>query len=168
MPGKGDEVKWFLYPVLSPEHAYKTRIRELTNPEADAPALLRFAPGSPLLPHPERVAMFVKTDRFATVGSLPSGTADEAGVEGLLIDGWNPGGGAGESLARRFPDLRLDRVLVLSEGRRPTSTVASVGILLGGIVVAAAGLAGFAFVRRRRPPAAEFRSTRPSRRLRRR
>jgi hypothetical protein len=70
--------------------------------------------------------------------------------------------------AIQFPDLDPERLLILSDGHRPTSKFGSIMTALGGLFTAAAGLAGWAILRRRRPPKPGFRPTRPSRHRRRR
>jgi hypothetical protein len=154
-----EELAYVVYPIVSREHPYLTRMRERREPEPAAlPGLelpsLDLPPlrGS-ALPAPERFAVLVRTDRFVDEDSVPNGTVDATSVTGLLVDyPWDRGGAIDRAIRERYPDLDPGRVLVLEDGVGPTSTASGAGMMLGGIALAAGGLAGLMFLWRRQPP----------------
>lgn len=127
-PDRATEVNYALYPVISLEHPYLAK-----GPDG---ALA----GGPL----EEFAVLVRTERFTNVGRIPGDMKRERSVEGLVINRIRELDSEERRLiGKQFPGLDLRRVLILDEGRRPTSGggamlmfVAAGVLVVGGAVVA--------------------------------
>ncbi len=81
----------------------------------------------------ETFSVLVKTRQFKTVGSLPEEWAKGEPIRGLVVNRiYNLKKDESELLARSFPGIDLDKVLVLYEGRTPTSRTMVFALLGGG------------------------------------
>ncbi len=128
-PNPNSKVNFVYYPILSSSHPYLKRVDEALErygswedvPEAEQPRFDDFA-------------VLVRSERIQKVGSIPEGDWDEAdAVQGLIVNGVRSLGVEERALLQRsFPTLRLDTVLILEEGRTPSSPVACLGMLAGG------------------------------------
>ncbi len=90
------------------------------------------------LPKLENYTVVVKTKRFERFGDLPQGLqAAESPVKGIFINkisSLNPE--EKKLLAEGCPGIDLDSVLILEEGRSPSSSGAAWAALVGGVVIA--------------------------------
>ena len=97
--------------------------------------------------HPPTIKEFkvlVKTNKFKTIGGIPDDFPLEPSLQGLVINRIHSLGKDEKNLIQQsFPQLDLTKVLILEEGRKPTSSLLALGMVLGGIVVAASGGIGF-------------------------
>jgi hypothetical protein len=140
VPGE-TEINDCIYPVISERHPVLAALeawseRRSEGETADEPTL-------------EKVAVLVKTERFGTVGAIPDDSRWEAGVRGLVINRVRSLKPDESRLIREsLPGVDLSRVLILEEGRTPTSGRGSVALFLLAALVAAGGVVCLSFWRR--------------------
>ncbi len=132
----GSKINHLYVPIVPQDHPY-LRAMDVAQNEEDLP------------PAPD-VAMILKTKKYKTYGALPEELySNWDGVQGVVINEIEKIGDEEMALLREgFPQLQADKVLVLEEGRKPTSPMAAYGIVAGGIVLAFAGVGGLAAGRR--------------------
>ncbi len=160
----GTPINFCLYPVISKNHPYHAELAEWrkrmgAGERADEPEI-------------REIAVLVKTERYATVGGIPDEAAWENSIQGLVINRIR----SLQSDERRLildslPGVDLTRVLILEDGRTPTSTGGSMLLFLLAALSGGGGIACFVLGkrfeskgrRRRRGPAPEERpeATRP-------
>lgn len=145
-PKPSATVTYAYYPIISNEHPFLVRLRELREqygdaeiPEAEVPSL-------------ESFTVLVKTKKFKTFGSIPDEVfAHESGVQGLLINRIAALDSEDKRLLRQnFPKVDFDRILILEAGRRPSSPLKSLGLIAGGLLVILGGPVGLYLFSRRR------------------
>jgi len=92
-----------------------------------------------------QLAVLVKTKRFKKFGAIPDVLmTEENAVQGLVINTVDSLDREEEKLLKqRFPRIDVDNVLILQEGRKPTSLFASGGMILGGLALILVGGALF-------------------------
>lgn len=130
-----DQLDYLYYPVVSESHPYNKAVDAVVAkyqgeaiPEEEQPSL-----GS--------LGLLVKTKRFDAMSDVPEQWGEEASVTGLLIhDIEGLKSGEKEILAEAYPDLVLDDVMILEEGREPSSATTALLIMLGGLGGALGGL----------------------------
>jgi len=127
-PSGSSKVTMCYYPIVSAEHPL---IQAIANESED------FDFGN--------LAVVVKTKRFKTFGALPDDIlAQENAVQGLLINKIDSLDGEEKKLLQEsFPSVDVDKVLILQEGRKPSSVFLSLGMLLGGVVLSLLGIGSF-------------------------
>lgn len=132
------KVQFAYFPIISQAHPWFAEARAATAryggdvdavPEKEWPEIKQFA-------------VLVKTSsRFPTVGSIPDEWGEGEAVSGLVINRVKKlSGEERDMIQQSFPQLDLEKVLILEEGRRPKSAVASLGMAGGGVLLAMAGL----------------------------
>ncbi len=139
-PGPDTKVNHCYYPIISPEHPFIEALNKLVEEHGGLDNL----PDEVSFPEIADFAVLVKTRRFKTVGAIPGGLADEASVQGLVINRIASLGDEEEKLVKEsFPSINLETVLILEEGRKPASLGKSLGMLFGGLALAVLGLGLF-------------------------
>ena len=127
-------IEYAYYPVLSAEHPY---FRALD--DAREEGIEQIANDFPTV---QSFSVLVKTKQFKTVGSLPEGWGKGEPVSGLVVNRiYKLKKDEAELLALSFPGVDLDHVLVLQEGRTPTSRMLVFALLGGGAGTSLAGVA---------------------------
>lgn len=138
-PGATTKIDYVYYPIISVDHPFFVRLRELTEqhgslddvPDAEWPLIDTFS-------------AIVKSTDFGTIGSIPEGIGANDSVQGLVI---NLIGGLDSEeqslLHQSFPKIDVNKVLIIESGRTPASAVKSLGITAGGVLVSLLGLGGF-------------------------
>jgi hypothetical protein len=144
-PGPATELDFVYYPLVSEQHPFMVKWQGLLATYGSFDAV----PGEEREPLPQ-VAMLVRSERFARLGDVPTETWEHGDrLHGLLVnDVRSLGPDARQLLRQSFATLDFDRVLILEEGRRPSSPAATLGMMGGGGILSLLGLASF-FVRRR-------------------
>lgn len=140
--GSSDEVsgstavKETYYPILSPEHPFIKAVDALLDQYPDG------IPDEVELPELTGIKAIVKTKRFKKVVDFPEVFLQrEEGVQGIVINEIESLGTEEADLMREsFPGADLENVLLIEEGRTPTSTMNSLGMMGGGIVLIALGI----------------------------
>lgn len=116
------------YPIVSrsnPEIQNLAGIENAADPddEPEPPAL------------PTGFSVLVKTTRFKTLGDLPTVSARaETGVEGLVINILDPIQSDERKLIQdQFPNLDMNKILILEEGRKPSTATTAKLMIYGGL-----------------------------------
>ena len=124
------------YPIISDSHPFFMKLTLLVAQYGDIDRIPDKA-----FPNVDNFTVLIKTERFDTVGSIPKDWKEEKSVTGLVINKIKKlDGKERELMNQSFPKVDLDKVLILEEGRTPTSSVAALGMIVGGVVLIIAGL----------------------------
>jgi len=151
-PGPGPPITYCFYPIVSRSHPAVQAIEGFARKAGAAGNL----PDLEMLPDVTDFRVLVKTKRFETAGSIPDNTNVAASVEGLIINRISSLGSDEKDLIRKqFPKVNLDKVLILEEGRKPTSLLAAVGMILGALVLVGGGIAACFAKRGKKPVVAD-------------
>lgn len=144
-PGPATKVDYVYYPVVSADHPFIAKWNALLATYGD----FEHVPDDEFEPLPQ-IVMLVRTERFAHVRNLPTAPWERADrLQGLVVNQVRALDADARRLLREsFPLLPLDQVLILEEGRQPTSTVKAMGVMGGGGLLSLLGLASL-FLRRR-------------------
>ena len=113
---------YVLVPIFSPEHPfYKewSKQREEGNVRLD------------------KLRVVLRTTRHATLADIPAWTVEEPSLEGMVVNDIQSLGKDEIALLREeFPGANFEDVLLIEEGRRPTSLLVSACCLVGGTLLA--------------------------------
>jgi len=140
-PTDESKVDFAYYPIISHEHPFPATLAELANKYAG-----KEWPADVKVPEIENFAVLVKTKRFATIGSIPSEIDGAENVKGLVVNTVDKLNSDEAALVKQsFPGIDLEKVLILQEGRRPSSLIVSQATMAGGITLGFAGLAWLVF-----------------------
>ena len=93
----------------------------------------------------DNFAVMVKTNQFKTIGAIPKSDFSEVtSIQGLIINEIDGLDSKEKDLVRsNFASIDFDKVLILEANRQPASLVKSLGMTLGGGVIALLGIAWF-------------------------
>jgi hypothetical protein len=139
-PGPSTKVSHAYYPVISTEHPFNVAWDAL----AEKYGSFDEVPETETFPDLTTFAVLVKTKRFDTVGSIPDGISDEPSIQGLLINRVSGLDKEEEKLIKQsFPQVDVDSLLILEEGRKPSGYLKSFGMIFGGAVLALLGVGWF-------------------------
>jgi len=128
-PNANTKLNYVLYPVVSRSHPLaKTIDAGHTDKDSVIQAL-------------SSVSIVVKTNRFATKGSIPQQFQNVDNLEGLIINNVESlGKKEVELLHESFPQMDASKVIFIEQGRLPKPLVATIGMIAGGVVLALLGL----------------------------
>ncbi|MCB0214050.1 MAG: hypothetical protein KDJ52_32230 [Anaerolineae bacterium] len=124
------QVAYAYYPIISDEHPFLNKLRELDAkygrieaiPNDEFPTLNEFA-------------VLVKSHEFKTIGALPDAWQEEESIRGLVINRITSLDKDEERLVREnFPNLDFSKILILEEGREPSSNSYSLGMMGSGLL----------------------------------
>ena len=133
-PTASTSVSYCYYPIISDSHPFIVSLGKLREKYASLQAVPEHE-----FPRVDDFSVLVKTSRFKTVGSIPEEWTDESDVTGLVINRVASLRSKEKKLIHEsFPNVNLDTVLILQEGRKPSSALASLGLMFGGIVLSSA------------------------------
>jgi hypothetical protein len=120
---KNPPIDYSIYPIIS--H---------TNPMlAEWEAALAQKDGNDRVPQLTQLAVLIKTDKFKHLQEIPQQAKEEAHITGLVINRIRSlEADEAKLIHEQFPRVDLDRVLLLEEGRRPTTGSTSIGLMAGG------------------------------------
>ncbi len=119
-------VDYAYYPILSDEHSYFDQVDALGD---------RYGTGGTLLeqdiPAVGTFAVLVRTRAFKRLGEIPSGSWEDAeNLRGLVVNRVRTLGHDEQPLLlRSFPSIDLTKIIILEEGRRPSSRAYALGML---------------------------------------
>jgi hypothetical protein len=135
--GPGTRIDYYYYPVLSQQHPYLVQLRALSEKYGSTDAIPEDE-----LPTLENFAVLIKSDQFATIGSIPDTWEMTPQVRGLAVNQIaSLNNDEAQLLRDSFPALDVHRVVILEAGRRPSSVATSVGMISGGSIIALLGTA---------------------------
>ncbi|MEO0794408.1 MAG: hypothetical protein AAFX93_04575 [Verrucomicrobiota bacterium] len=135
-PSNSAKVNYTYYPIISNDHPYNVAIDGLIAKYGD-PSLI------PEGEYPTFGQFFVlvKSKKFKTIGAIPDIWGDEESVQGLVVNRINELDNEELGLLKQsFPLVDMNKVLILEEGREPSSAGKSIGMMAGGVVLALFGL----------------------------
>lgn len=133
------------YPIISNEHPFLKQIDDVINQYGDVDSV-----PDEEWPELESFSVLVKTRKFKTFGDIPDDWEDAKSVQGLVINRISSlDDEEAELIKSSFPSLDLEKVLILEEGRKPSSTAKAGGMMGGGGIVILAGL-GWLIVSRKK------------------
>jgi hypothetical protein len=136
-PAPSAKVNYCFYPIISGEHEFIRALGELDEKYHGLDNVPANIPG----PEIRQFAILVKTRQFKTIGAIPGDINTAPSVQGLVINQIDSLDGEEARLIKEsFPNLDVDKVLILEEGRRPASLFKSLGMMAGGVALALGGL----------------------------
>jgi hypothetical protein len=140
-PKPTTSVSFAYYPVISTEHPF---VGELAVYLARQKAAPKNQPPTGPVPMIKKFKVLVKTKRFKTVGDLPQMLKVEESLQGLVINKIKTlDKKEAELIKQSFPTLDLDDILIVEEGRKPSSGLKSWSMIIGGGVLVLAGVGLF-------------------------
>lgn len=129
------------YPIVSESHPF---FAELSSLEARYPDV-NDAPDEEW-PMIDNFKVLVKTKRFKTEDSIPDGMYWEDEVQGMVINLVESMDREEKKLIKEaYPELNMEQLLIVEDGRKPTSSVQSLGMVGGGGILSLLGLSLFFF-----------------------
>jgi hypothetical protein len=144
-PDADTRVDYVYYPIVSPAHPFMKSISRLQY--LDAEAFEEEAENLTL----DNFRVIVRSSRFDTVGDFPlEALAYEDSVSGLVVNQIRSLDRQERNLLREsYPELNFDELIILAEGRKPSSPSQSFAMIGGGGVLVLFGLGLGMFVYRR-------------------
>ncbi|MDB2687479.1 hypothetical protein N9Y42_09740 [Mariniblastus sp.] len=124
------------YPIISHDNSFFTELGALYEKYGDPNDI-------PDEEYPEihNFHVLVKTKRFKTESSIPEGLNAENEIQGLVINLVDSLDAEEKSMIQEdFPEVNLDQVLILEDGRKPASMATSLGMTGGGVLMSLLGL----------------------------
>ncbi|MBT3200411.1 MAG: hypothetical protein HN350_10890 [Phycisphaerales bacterium] len=133
-------VNHFYYPVYAVDGQFGLKVKKLLKKYGGYDRIPDNLPDDELVPI-ETMMMIVKTSKYKKVGKLPEGLAEEEWIEGLVVNSINTMDDEEKKLLEsEFGPLDFDKILILEQGREPTSMGAAVGMMGGGVFLILAPL----------------------------
>ncbi|MGY8769783.1 MAG: hypothetical protein ACKVH8_15295 [Pirellulales bacterium] len=134
-PSNSAKVQYSYYPIISLEHDFMQQLAALAEVED-----IENAPDPTL----DGLAVLVRTNNFKTIGAIPESIEIEESVQGLVINRISSLDEEEKDLLRQsFDTIDFDTVLILSDSRKPSSTLVTVMMMLGGVALSLVGVALF-------------------------
>jgi hypothetical protein len=118
-PDATTKVDYTYYPIISASHPYYQEVKRIQDKYSKADKV----PDDIDWPALSDFRVLVKTTRFRTFGDIPDDDArSDNFVQGMIINRISMVGTEEQRLIRQdFPNIDFNKVLILSEGRRPSS-----------------------------------------------
>jgi hypothetical protein len=134
-PGPSSKVNYTYYPIISLEHSFNVGLDEIAEKYGDN------VPENVKIPDLNTFSILVKTKRFSTIGAIPDYIEKELDIRGLVINRIHSLKSDEKRLINEtFPTIDTNKILILEEGRRPSSFVFWGGLILGGLALIVVGL----------------------------
>lgn len=136
-PGPDARCNYCYYPVISYQHDYIQKLAALQEQYGSLDA----APDNEF-PTLNDIKVIVKTKQFKTLGDIPEGMSEADALQGLVINRITSLDDEEVELFHDgFPGMNVDELVLLEADRNPSSLALSGLMILGGAVLALAGLA---------------------------
>jgi hypothetical protein len=152
-PDADTSVSYCYYPIISSTHPYVQEIEKLETQYGS----LDQVPDEVAFPPMPSFSVLVKTKRFKTIGAIPDESLRaEPGVQGLVINRISSLSSEEQKLIKDdFPDIDFNKVLILEDGRTPSSGLFSICLVFAGLPFVLLGiwLIGLGILSRVRPGA---------------
>ena len=135
-PDESTSVAVAYYPIISQAHPFMAKLGEL---------LIKYPDGIPddvSWPEMDNFRVLVKTKRFNTIGDFPyDALLSDPSVQGLVVNEIESLDNEEIGLLKEsFPKADFSQVLILEEGRKPSSSGKYLGMMGGGAALALVGL----------------------------
>jgi hypothetical protein len=135
-------IEYCYYPIVTKSHPSIPVIERAMNQQIDGPLDLG------------TFRVLVKSKRYATVGSIPGKLVMQSSMDGLIVNRISSLDADEATWVKKgFPKLNVDKVLILEEGRKPTSIWAGMAMMLGALALAGGGVGLFVVHHRKRKAA---------------
>jgi hypothetical protein len=139
-PKPDDRLNHTYYPIISESHPYLQQLAALT----DKYGGLENVPQNVPLPTLKSFAVLVKSHGYNTVSQLPKQIRPEPRVQGMVVRRISLLDFEERQLLREsLPDVDFDKMIILEEGRQPTSPDEDRGVIIFGVCVALVGIGLF-------------------------
>lgn len=140
----GTTVNFVYYPIVSQSHPLAEKLEQMSKRDPESVSDDEYeALGK------EKFKVLVRSGRYNKVGELPQGgVARLDKVSGMVVNQISSVGWEEQRLLKQaFPNLDFKDILILQEGRKPSSPTFSFGMMGGGGALALVGV-GLMFVSR--------------------
>jgi hypothetical protein len=134
----------YFYPIVSTGDPSVKNLGEALKKIEELQKQGKTIPPDMVVEPPSKFAVVVKTSRYKKVGDIPVDIRTESQVQGLILNHSKLGDEETKLLREEFPKMDMSKVIILEEGRTPSSTAwcftrVALGILTG---LAGLGIAG--------------------------
>lgn len=131
-----NKVTHVYYPIISNEHPFFPQMGKLAEKHGSFDAI-----PDEEIPDIEFTVLVI-TNEFNTIGDIPEDWIDSPSIQGLVINevSGGPDDEERELIKSSFPNIDFDKVLILDEGRTPTSSDNAKLMMGGGVALSLAGL----------------------------
>ncbi len=131
------EITEYFYPLISDEHPFLRGLKALVAKHGG----LENVPDDAEWPQVDSFRVLVKTTRFGTVGEIPQSMERVDSIQGVFINTIDPlDSKTKELLRQQFPNVDVDKVLVLQEGRAPSGLAWGLVKVIGPAAIALVGV----------------------------
>jgi hypothetical protein len=139
-PDANTTIQYAFYPIVSPSNPDVQLLEPLLKKHGD----LSKVPDTEEVPLPKHFVVLVKTTRYKTVGAIPKQEIQKVpSIQGLVINEVSSLSSEEKKLIQEeFPDIDFNRVLILEDGRKPSSTGQAIAFMVIGGGILALGLIG--------------------------
>ena len=129
-------VDYTYYPALSLQHPYMVKLTSLQERYGE----LSKVPDSEF-PQLDTIDILIKTKKFKTVGDIPKFIDTKKDMTGLVINSINSLNNNERRLIKQsFPKINFNKIVIIEEDRKPSSTMTSFAMMGGGVFIILAGL----------------------------
>jgi hypothetical protein len=149
VPRDTANVDYCYYPIISSEHPYASRLKQLREQYGS----LGDIPDEQW-PRIDRFKVLVKSTEYRTAGVIKvlagKYIEEESQIAGLVVNSITSLKSQEKARIReKFPNVDLERVIILQKNRKPTSTSVSIGMMAGGVALIAFPIIGLVLLHRR-------------------
>ena len=125
------------YPALSIEHPYMIKLGKLEEQYGD---LSNVPEGQ--FPKLENIHVLIKTEKFKTLGEIPAYIHSKKNMKNLIVNSTNSFNDDEKRLIKKsFPKVNFDKLVIIQEGREPSSMTSSFTMMGGGVLIIFIGIA---------------------------
>ena len=115
------------FPVVSTTHPFAETLKNAGGKAPDTETVKRAL---------SSVSIIVKTNRFGTVGSIPTEIRSTGALQGMILNDVEKIGDKELDLLRTsFPQIDSTKLIIIEEGRTPQPIAVGIGALIGGAVL---------------------------------
>lgn len=134
-PGPNTSISYAFYPIISHSHEH---LKEVYAYWAKKEADPNFQGAAPTV---RSFSVLVKTNRFDKLRDLPTDDKEVDSIKGLVVNRIRTLDDDEKKLiSQSFPSVNLDKVLILDDGREPSSATASWAFMIGGVLLVLTGI----------------------------
>jgi len=138
-PTEKTKIDYAFYPIVSPANQDIQQLEQLMKKYPD----LRNVPDDVTVPLPKHFVVLVKTTRYKTYGALPEGIQSVDSIQGLVINEVSSLSSDEKKLIQEeFPTIDFNKVLILEDGRQPSSKAKAITFMVMGAGILVVGLIG--------------------------
>ena len=128
-------VEYIYYPVISYEHPYFTGQDKLIEKYGSYEAIPENK-----MPKLNNIKVMVKSTNYGTVGSIPAEVDHKDKFTGLIVSSINSIDDEEASLLKQsFPGLNVSNLIIIEQGRKPSSMLISMLMMAGGVIIIVGG-----------------------------